>query len=248
MSMIEKKISARLLSPKAYAAIDQMVSLALSESRFDSPDELQEYLTEGSMLNIGVLAGRALAVPHGDYMVWMTEAGHTMLVPVADAGRPGSDDIFRENQIDKVEVSTSKLLGIYDKIAKVLEEADDSGFKSDQFVLSVDKSSVERTALMNAMERAGMSATDLADACGVDVPAISRLLRKPKDTTGRNDPGGRNPSMELAAKIAQVLSTTVENLFGDIFKAAAKKGDSQRKGNSQSGNSNKGVNFNGFKS
>lgn len=238
MSMLEKKIDARLVSNSTMQAVDEMLSIAMSEGRFDHPSDLNSYLTEGAMLNIGVLAGRALAIPHGEYMVWMSEAGHTMLVPVA--ARPG-EDLYKEHAQEKIEVSTNKLLANFDKISKTIHEEAD-GFESDEFVLSVDKSTVERTALMNALERAGMSVTELADACNVDVPAISRLLRKPKDTTGRNDPGGRNPSMQLAATIAQVLSTTVENLFGDIFTKAAKKGGKKkRKGNSQSGKGNKGL-------
>jgi transcriptional regulator with XRE-family HTH domain len=244
MSFIEKKIDARFLPPRALRAIDELVGLALSESRFDHPDDLRSYLTEGAMLNVGILAGKAMAIPHGEYMVWMSEAGHTMLVPVSEAQKVAEDTFSKVNS-DAVDVSTAQLINNYNKLSKVFAEAegdDEDGFESDEFVLSVDKSTVERTALLNALERAGMSVTDLADACGVDVPAISRLLRKPKDTTGRNDPGGRNPSMPLAAKIAQVLSTTVENLFGDIFKAAAKKGQRKHKGNSQSGSKNKGLN------
>jgi len=69
--------------------------------------------------------------------------------------------------------------------------------------------------MLRAMEQQNHTVTSLADAVGVDPPAVSRLLRTPKDRQG--DPGGRNPSIGLASRIANELRMDVEALFPDIF-------------------------------
>ena len=79
----------------------------------------------------------------------------------------------------------------------------------------IKMSTVDRSPIVRAMEQHGHTVTILAQACGVDTPAISRILRTPKDTQG--DPGGRNPSIGLAARIANELKMDAEALFPDIF-------------------------------
>jgi transcriptional regulator with XRE-family HTH domain len=74
---------------------------------------------------------------------------------------------------------------------------------------------VDRSPMLRAMEQQGHTVTSLANAVGVDVPAISRLLRTPKDRQG--DPGGRNPSIGTASAIANTLKLNVEALFPDLF-------------------------------
>jgi DNA-binding XRE family transcriptional regulator len=80
---------------------------------------------------------------------------------------------------------------------------------------NIKMSTVDRSPIVRAMQQRGMTESDLADAVNVDKSTISRILRTPKDTQG--DPGGRNPSIGLAASIANVLKMDAESMFPDIF-------------------------------
>jgi transposase-like protein len=93
------------------------------------------------------------------------------------------------------------------------EEADANA--AHEFRNSIDHSSVDRETIARAIEDRGYTVTSLAQELGVDPPAISRILRKPKDTQG--DPGGRNPSMGLASEICRVLRLDPTAAFPDIF-------------------------------
>jgi DNA-binding XRE family transcriptional regulator len=104
---------------------------------------------------------------------------------------------------------------------------------------------VTRTSLWSAMQQSGMGVDDLARAVGVDKSTISRLLRDVQQ--GPGDPGGRNPSVGLAHKIAQVLGVDVGEVLPPpddvkIHKRKATSG-SGRQGtatNSTNGNSSFG--------
>jgi transcriptional regulator with XRE-family HTH domain len=211
---------------------------ARPNSHFSSAPQLQEHLCEGSLLNVGTIASNALSIPCGEYMVWVTDVGHTMLVPTkVDT----TQEVFEAVQ-DQYEVVTPDLLANWRHLDVVNEESDDDKSDDDddsprgeQFQSSVNPAEIDRKALLRAMEDRGYTVTSLAAAAGVDPPAISRLLRTPKRTQG--DPKGRNPSMGLAAKVSNLLRVGPTSLFPDIFGISGKQ-DLEAKnvsGNSQSG-------------
>lgn len=215
---------------------NNLLSLTTSPARFDSSKELMNHLTEGALLNIGRIGSKALSIPSGEYMIWATDAGHTMLVPVS-IDKPKTE-VF-EAAHETYEVLTPELLQNWNKVEKVLAEDSDDGWKNQEesepeqeseqeekpetkskskapeFVSRVDPADIDRSPMLRAMEQQGHTVTSLANAVGVDPPAISRLLRTPKDRQG--DPGGRNPSIGTASKIANELRMDVEALFPDIF-------------------------------
>ena len=220
---------------------DNLLQNSQSLGRFDSSNELSQHLSEGALLNISVIGSRALSIPYGEYMVWATDAGHTMLVPVA-GNKPR--EVFEAAQ-ESYEILTPSLLRHWNKIERVLyeeeepkpnqwepsEESEEETDPSDadtaepegdsetsmspEFTSRVDPADIDRTPMLRAMEQQGHTVTSLANSVGVDPPAISRLLRTPKDRQG--DPGGRNPSIGMASKIANELRMDVEALFPDIF-------------------------------
>lgn len=230
---LAEKINAHFIPDQDLLEANQLIVGSRSPHRFDSPREFANHLVEGSLLNISVIGSRALSVPCGEYMVWLTDAGHTMLVPTA--ARTGSNEVF-ENTQDHYEVQTRDLMANWNRIERVFsedsqkmgenhqnneenlqepEEGDPEEGQADEFVSKVDDSTVDRTPILRAMEDLGYTVTSLADEVGVDPPAISRILRTPKDVQG--DPGGRNPSMGLAAQICNALRIDPTAAFPDIF-------------------------------
>ena len=241
-----KSISEKLDTLIQQSSIIEEINTILDEgiNVFDSEIELNKYLTEGSLLNIGRISANALSIPNGKYMVWTTDVGHTMLVPI----RKRDDEVF-ESKGDQFEVLTPTLLGHWKDVSKCLSEEqpesqepesqdeeskDDDQTQEKQFKSKVDPGAIDRNPMLRAMEQQGHTVTSLADATGVDPPMISRLLRTPKDRQG--DPGGRNPSIGLAAKISNVLRMDPTALFPDIFGAEANDlGPRQSPGNRGSG-------------
>lgn len=248
---LDQKLSRLLDTDPTVIEFNQLLDLSAKAHVFNSQKELVNYLSEGAMLNVGRLASKALSVPCGDYMVWMTDAGHTMLVPV----KGSSNEVF-EHTTDQYDIFTNTLLQNWNKLEKVLAEdaapkpdEDDgedysesdrygAGSEEDeddeQLPKRIDMTTVDRTSIAQAIQDRGFTVTSVADACGVDPPAISRILRVPQNRQG--DPGGRNPSMELASKICEVLRLDPKAAFPDIF--GASKGDKKyvsRKGNRGSG-------------
>lgn len=205
-----EKLSRRLnfsIEEDANTIID---TIGLSNG-FDNVSEFRNYLSEGALLNINVLASKALSIPSGEYVVWATDAGTTLLLP----SKATSKEVFENHKMEQIH--TSKLMQNWNRINKVLaESADDDDEENEGVPQRIDMTTVDRDPLARAMERQRHTESSLADAVGVNVSMISRMLRKPK--SGHGDPGGRNPSINLAAKIAQELKSDVESLFPDIFK------------------------------
>jgi hypothetical protein len=238
---LSQKLDAIIQQNPVVEEIDTMLDEGIDA--FDSPKELKEYLTEGSLLNIGKISADALSIPNGKYMVWTSDVGHTMLVPIRDR----DDEVF-ESKGDQFEVLTPALLGNWKGVSKCLSEEQPPEFQSQeeggedkqkgergrQFQSKVDPAAIDRNPMLRAMEQQGQTVTSLARAVGVDPPMISRLLRTPKDRQG--DPGGRNPSIGTAAKISNVLRMDPTALFPDIFGAeAGELGPRQSPGNRGSG-------------
>lgn len=210
--------------------VEQLEDLLETKNGFSSKQELHNHLSEGALLNVGVLASKALSVPCGEYMVWCTEAGHTMLVPVNEANRT-SQDVF-ENKTDPYDIFTNVLLNNWSKLSRTIaEDEQPEQFKHEgvtdedepEIKGEVDESSVDRISLLRAMQERGFTVTSLAEKCGVQAPAISRLLREPK--SGKGDPGGRNPSMGLAGKVCSILRLDPTAAFPDIFQGKYKAKD-----------------------
>jgi hypothetical protein len=195
--------------------------LLLTSTRgFKSRQCLKNHLHEGALLNVGILASKALSIPSGEYMVWMTDAGHTMLVPT----KSSTKDVF-ENVATKYDIFTKTLLQNWNKFSYLAEdsnkEEEEEETKAEPLPMSIDASSVDRKPLLRAMQDQGITATELANKTDVDTPMISRVLRTPKDTQG--DPGGRNPSMGLASRICHELRLDPTAAFPDLFGSIAKQ-------------------------
>lgn len=236
----------------------ELINNSIAINRFDNQKELAEYLCEGALLNIGKIASNALSIPSGEYIVWVTDVGHTMLVPTKEVKK--SSEVFESNE-DRYEILTPRLLQNWNVIQRVLAEDDEpwnpshgpmdrghtseSGAEEDtdekessgkQIKSRVNPADIDRSPILRAMEDRGYTVTSLASAVGVQPPAISRLLRVPRDTQG--DPGGRNPSMGLAAEISKALRVDPTALFPDIFGAGQDLEARKTPGNRGSGVSN----------
>jgi len=228
---LQQKLDKLFVEDVCVSEFESLLQNTISPARFDTQEELQHHLAEGALLNIGVIGSKALSIPCGEYMVWATDAGHTMLVPV-ESKKP-EKEVF-EAAHENYEVLTPELLNHWNKVERVLAEEDmgegggESGGESEtegtpadpgpgapEFKSRVNPADIDRSPMLRAMEQQGHTVTSLSAAVGVDPPAISRLLRTPKDRQG--DPGGRNPSIGLASRIANELRMDVEALFPDIF-------------------------------
>lgn len=253
------KLNARFTPDQDILEAFSMVSTSHSPCRFDSPKDFAASLVEGSLLNVSVIGSRALSIPQGEYMVWMTNSGHTMLVPTSE--KRGNGEVY-ENSTDGYEVQTRDLMANWNRIERVIaengppmgpqqggnqnnlqeppegEEGDPDEGQAGEFRSTIDASTVDRTPMMRAMQDRGFTVTSLAAEVGVDPPAISRILRTPKDVQG--DPGGRNPSMGLASQICNVLRIDPTAAFPDIFNQNEKYRARQQPGNDGSGSHSHG--------
>ena len=235
---LSNKIDLLLGEDKTLLEFDDL--LRSSINGLSSKEELKSHLIEGSLLNVGVLASKALSIPCGEYMVWMTDAGHTMLVPTNSVG--GEKEVF-EGSTQQYDIFTNTLLQNWNKLSNTITESDNKPFDGQQqktkdddeegISMSIDASTVDRKRFLRAMEDRGFTVTSLADAVGVDPPAISRILRTPKDRQG--DPGGRNPSMGLASQICTALRLDPTAAFPDIFGDKSKYKPRSTPGNRGSG-------------
>ena len=212
---------------------------------FRSQSHLKKYLSEGALLNVGVLASKALSMPCGEYMVWMTDAGHTMLVPTKGESRR---EVY-ENSSQQYDIFTNTLLQNWNKLSRTLSEDkmpeqfkqdnqeqdqnDEKDSDGEGISMKIDASTVDRKPILRAMEDRGFTVTSLASAVGVDPPAISRILRTPKKRQG--DPGGRNPSMGLASQVCTALRLDPTAAFPDIFGDKSKYKPRSNPGNRGSG-------------
>ena len=224
-----------------------LVDTSMSLARFDNQSDLASHLTEGALLNINTLGAHALSIPAGEYLVWVTDVGHTLLVPTQE--QKSYSEVFGEFK-DLYDVLTPTLLNNWPKVERVLKEEEpppneeENGEEENgeqevpegQRIQSrVNPADIDRPPILRAMEGRGFTVTSLAHAVGVQAPAISRILRTPKKKQG--DPGGRNPSMGLAAKISSVLRMDPTALFPDIF-GSARYEPRKPKGNRGSGMKN----------
>lgn len=238
---LEERLNRRLASTcESYELLD----IALSASKFDSRRELAEHLTEGSFINISKLGADALSLPCGKYMVWMTDSGRTVLCPAKDV-----PNTVLPHLEDSVEIQTASLLNNWDKLQRVLAEdfqeqeetppqaalpaQSQQPEPNSTFTSTIQLHTVDREPLARALEEKGMTESELAEKCGVNVSQISRILRKPKQ--GGGDPGGRNPSIGLASQICSILRMRPEIAFPDLFKVDPNIHAKDQQGNRGSG-------------
>lgn len=226
MSLIHKKISERLKTLAEDNIAEQLISMATSPDRFDTSEDLMRFASEGASVLIGQMAAESLKVKPGTFLIW--DADNTVMTI-----------LNMRNQV-KTQVKVESFLKEYRNISKLVsEDQDQDQDQEPEFTLNIDKGTVDRTSLLAGMERSGHTVTSLANAVGVDPPAISRILRKPRK--GGSDPGGRNPSLGLAAKVCGELKVPVTKAFSDIFGGQGQEFKPKGvKGNSQSGQ-NKGL-------
>ena len=154
-----KKISKAVTEDRIIEDFDLLLGNSISRSSFNSSEDLQKYLTEGAMLNVNSFGSKILSIPSGEYLVWLTDAGHTMLVPASDSQK--TKEVF-ENARASYEVFTNDLLKSFIGVEKTLTEAenkddakgdedekekeDDDKDKDISFTLNVDRSDVDRTS------------------------------------------------------------------------------------------------------
>lgn len=203
MNNIDKRLSENVILEQ----LDKKFKQAISESVFHSPRELENYINSSS------------------YILYRGNEYH-IIERSKNAIKVMNAKTLKEGYIKK-----NKLLENWQKVMIPEEEGGDPkeggvpGEKNEYsqpeqpgepFQSKIQTDTVDRFPLLNAIEEAGYTVTELADKVGVDPPAISRLLRVPK-SGGATDPGGRNPSVELASKICKVLRIDPVSAFPDIF-------------------------------
>lgn len=214
---------------KASSQFSMLLESAISRGAFHTADELKTYLTEGALLSLSKLGEHYFSIPSGQYMVYTTNNGSTMLVPVSERGT--LEDVY-EDRLPSYEIATTKLLNNWNLLGKPspILEAEDEDFGDENNRIDMD--TVDRNAIVSAMKDQNISVTDLAGKVGVDKSTISRYLRKPKEGV-QGDPGGRTPSMMAAGEISKILRASPTTLFPDVFKKQKRR--KKRKGNRASG-------------
>ena len=100
-------------------SLSEMIRVASSSTRFDSPEEFREYLTEGILLNVNRLISRAISVPQGEYMVFSISPEKAMLIPTTEMSMQETDFTTAPGGF---EIHTNSLLGCWDKAEKLLAE------------------------------------------------------------------------------------------------------------------------------
>lgn len=213
-----EKLSARLNEESMAASFDRLLTASTKPGTFANSKDLKSYLTEGALLNVTAFGSQAFSIPAGEYMVWMTNSNNTMLVPTKN--QPNE---VLESRGAQYEIFTKDMLANPLGFAQTLDEnfgmspfsEADEDEDGGEFISNVDEESVDRTALLRAMQTKELTETELADRLGVHVSAVSRLLRKPQK--GPGDPGGRNPSMKLAGRLCKELNIDPGIAFPDIF-------------------------------
>lgn len=212
---------------RASGQFSMLMEAALDKNAFHDRQELKEYLMEGSLLNLSKLGEHYFSIPSGQYMVYTTNNGSTMLIPLNERGVV--DDVY-EHKMPTYEIDTPKLLNNWNLLGKpspIFEEDEDL----DEYN-RIDTDTVDRDAIVSAMKDQNLSVTDLANKVGVDKSTISRYLRKPKEGI-QGDPGGRTPSLVSAGEISKVLRASPVTLFPDVFKKKSRR--KKRQGNRASG-------------
>ena len=176
--------------------------------------DLSKCLKTNVVVNINNKACLALSIKPGRYMLH-EEKKCVSLVSL-------------DNINESVELSFDSikkhwpLMVVEDKDESTDENSFDDEDQQANFTSRFDMGEIDRNAIVQAMKDQNISVTDLANKMNVDKSTISRYLRKP-DEHGQGDPGGRDPSIQNAAKLANHLRTNIQSLFPDLFKIGRKQ-------------------------
>lgn len=220
---IKQKLDIALKPDTVVEDLEQLFTVSTSPARFNDAKQFNNYLVEGSLLNITSLASKALSIPSGEYMVWVTDVGHTMLVPT---GQKSTNSEVFEHAAQQYEIATPNLLQNWNQIERVLEEEESDPPEEHQFEPKIG--GIKRRAMYRAMQNHGYDQDygALAAKVGVQTPMISRILS-----------GDRTPSMGTASQICDALNSDPTAIFPDIFNVqqGKKYKPKQVKGNRGSG-------------
>ena len=163
---------------------------------FSSQDHFKQNLCEGLLLNVNTLAANTLMIPPGEYVVWTTDAGHTMLSPTSESVQVG-DSVGKSTE--SYDVTTPNLVRNWNKLERMIGEKKDKSSGSKKGGKSgVPWTSKSRKGLPNlrlARERAGKSLRDVADEAGIGV-----------STLAKHELGFANPLKGTMDKIMGVLN------------------------------------------
>lgn len=184
-----------------------MLRLAVGTG-YESKEQFKQQLQEGLILNINTLSAKALSIPNGEYLVWATDPGHTMLVP-AEAKDKGGDVVASEGTT--YDIHTPSLLHIWNKIERIIDEegekvrdfkTDRSGPEGGAREPHVTKSQEGQPSLRRMREQAGLSLKDLSDRSGLAVPTIAK-----------HELGYANPSYDSMERIIDALNAEPDVFF-----------------------------------
>lgn len=104
---------------EVHCALTEMMRVAASDTRFNSPEEFADYLTEGILLNVNRLISRAINIPQGEYMVYSIGPKKAMLIPTTELSVQETDFTSSPRVF---EIHTGHLLGCWDKAERLLAE------------------------------------------------------------------------------------------------------------------------------
>ena len=120
------------------SALSEMMRVATSSIRFDSPKEFKEYLTEGVLFNVTRMVSRAINIPQGEYFVYSISPKKAMLIPTTEMSVQETDF---NGPPRGYEIHTSHLLGCWDRAEKLLHERSEQPrqFKSEKNLKKQEK-------------------------------------------------------------------------------------------------------------
>ncbi len=98
-----------------------MLSLAASPNNFRDRKHFRTHLMEGLLLNINHLASDALSIPAGQYVVWTTDAGKTMLVPTNESADRAGGAVMADRP-ERFDLVTADLLNCWNKVERRIFE------------------------------------------------------------------------------------------------------------------------------
>lgn len=188
--------------------LEEMLQVAASPRSFHSESAFRNHLSEGVLLNVNKMASNYIGIPVGEYVVYDVGSKKTLLIPTEDV----KDEKMEFSESPSYwEVYTNKLLGSWNKIEKVLAEAEDDDQDDQDDQLGRDQpvghSKYPRNErIKSAIDSSGLDQDELADVCGVDPSTVSRW-------TVRAGKGGRKPSLQHALCLSQTTGHDVESMF-----------------------------------
>lgn len=163
-----------------------LVETALSDRGFNNLSHLKNNLTEGLMLSINTIGSKALSIPTGEYVVWLTDANTTTLIPTTEAA--ATTDQVLETTEDKYDLQTRDLLKNWNKVERVIGER------------TASHKAAARGSLAAAIDNSGSSQEEIASKLGVNPSTVSRWVNR-----GEKKGSWRNPRYDHIDGLATAL-------------------------------------------